>query len=35
MMDRQVDILQKEFPEFKFNKIKTFHFNIKIVKISL
>jgi len=32
MMDWQVNKLSKEFPQFKFEKVKTFHFNIKIVK---
>jgi methylase of polypeptide subunit release factors len=33
MMDWQVDILSKEFKIYKFNKKRTFHFNIKIVQI--
>jgi len=33
MMTRQVDILRKEYPEkFSFEEVKTFHFNIRIVK---
>lgn len=33
MMTRQVDILRKEFGDrIDFDEIKTFHFNIRIVK---
>jgi len=32
MMTRQVDIVRKEFPNLKFEEVKTFHFNIRIVK---
>jgi methylase of polypeptide subunit release factors len=33
MMDWQVDLLNKEYWKyFQFDKVKTFHFNIKIVK---
>jgi hypothetical protein len=33
MMDWQVDLLNKEYCQyFEFDKVKTFHFNIKIVK---
>lgn len=33
MMTRQVDILRREFDEkLIFDEIKTFHFNIRIVK---
>ena len=36
MMTRQVDILRKEFWEkINFDEVKTFHFNIRIVKASL
>jgi release factor glutamine methyltransferase len=36
MMTRQVDILRKEFGEkLKFEEVKTFHFNIRIVKAAL
>ena len=32
MMTRQVDILRKEYPNRVFEEIKTFHFNIRIVR---
>jgi hypothetical protein len=36
MMTRQVDILRQEFGDkIDFEEIKTFHFNIRIVKGSL
>jgi len=35
MMTWQVDILRKEFPHILFEEIKTFHFNIRIVKGTL
>ena len=35
MMTRQVDILRKEYPQFHFEEVKTFHFNIRIVKAQL
>jgi methylase of polypeptide subunit release factors len=35
MMTRQVEILQKEFwDKLAFEEVKTFHFNIRIVKAS-
>lgn len=33
MMTRQVDILRKEYPNRVFEEIKTFHFNIRIVRV--
>ncbi len=35
MMTWQVDILRKEFERLNFEEIKTFHFQIKIVKVKL
>lgn len=36
MMTRQVDILRKEFWEkINFDEVKTFHFNIRIVKVEI
>ena len=32
MMTRQVDILRQEYPQMSFQEVKTFHFNIRIVK---
>ncbi len=34
MMTWQVDILRKEFTDLQFEEVKTFHFNIRIVKTS-
>jgi len=35
MMTRQVDILRQEYKDhFDFEEVKTFHFNIRIVKVS-
>ena len=33
MMTWQVDILRKEFKNLTFEEVKTFHFNIRIVKV--
>ncbi|MEI8091065.1 MAG: hypothetical protein WCG98_02175 [bacterium] len=36
MMTRQVDILRQEFGDrLEFEEVKTFHFNIRIVKCRL
>lgn len=36
MMTRQVEILKKEYENhFQFEEVKTFHFNIRIVKVSM
>ncbi len=35
MMTWQVDILKKEFEWLVFEEIKTFHFQIRIVKVNL
>jgi hypothetical protein len=36
MMTRQVDVLRQEFDQyFEFEEVKTFHFNIRIVKVYL
>lgn len=36
MMTRQVDILRQLYKDhFVFEEVKTFHFNIRIVKVSL
>jgi hypothetical protein len=36
MMTRQVDILRQEFDDrLEFEEVKTFHFNIRIVKARL
>jgi len=36
MMTRQVDILRQEYQEkISFEEVKTFHFNIRIVKATL
>ncbi len=32
MMTWQVDVLRKEYPAFEFEEVKTFHFNIRIVR---
>lgn len=32
MMTRQTDLLRKEFQNMNFEEVKTFHFNIRIVK---
>jgi methylase of polypeptide subunit release factors len=33
MMTRQVDILRQAYPERIFEEVKTFHFNIRIVRV--
>lgn len=35
MMTFQTDILQQEYPQFSFEVVATFHFNIKILKVSM
>jgi len=35
MMTRQVDVLRKEYPQLEFEEVKTFHFNIRIVKATI
>ncbi len=35
MMTRQVEILRKEYPMMEFDEVKTFHFNIRIVRAVL
>ena len=36
MMTRQVEILRQEYKEqLRFEEVKTFHFNIRIVKASI
>jgi len=32
MMTRQIEILVKAYPDYDFEEVKTFHFNIRIVK---
>ena len=32
MMTWQVDVLRKEYPQFEIEEVKTFHFNIRILK---
>ncbi len=33
MMTWQVDVLRKEYPQFIYEEVKTFHFNIRILKV--
>lgn len=33
MMTWQVDVLRKEYPQFVYEEVKTFHFNIRILKV--
>lgn len=35
MMTWQCDILRKEYPLFEFEEVKTFHFNIRILKVMI